>query len=257
MGNKVLDKFNKGELSVGAFTHLRSMAAVEALGITGIDYVIVDMEHSPTGIDEASKYITAADAAGIEPFVRVSGIERKDILHTLDTGAKGIIVPCIEKPEQVKELIGYAKFKPLGNRGYCATRDGLWGNADCYENGMEGYMAIKNKEALIIPQCETVGCLENIDEIVSMDGVDGIMLGPYDLSIGLGIPGQFDHPIFKEAIEKVLKAVKAAKKPVLVFAGNDQVAKERANQGFDSVIVGIDLWVLMNKYKEMVAEIKK
>ena len=123
MSNVVLEKFKKGETSIGAFTHLRSMAAVEALGNTGIDYIIIDMEHSPTGIDEASKYITAAAAAGLEPFVRVSGVNRKDILHTLDTGAKGIIVPCISHPDQVKEMIQYAKFPPLGNRGYCATRD--------------------------------------------------------------------------------------------------------------------------------------
>ena len=257
MSNVVLEKFKKGETSIGAFTHLRSMAAVEALGVTGLDYIIIDMEHCPTGIDEASKYITAADAAGLTSFVRVSGINRKDILHTLDTGAKGIIVPCIEHPDQVKELISYGKFKPLGNRGYCATRDGLWGNADCYEGGMEEYMATKNQEAMLIPQCETVGCLEHIDEIVAMDGVDAIMLGPYDLSIGLGIAGQFDHPKFKEAIKKVTTALKKVNKPAIVFTGNDDIAKERIEQGFDSVIVGIDLWILMNKYKEMVNSIKE
>ena len=257
MSNVVLEKFKKRETSVGAFTHLRSMAAVEALGNTGIDYIIIDMEHSPTGIDEASKYITAAEAAGLEPFVRVSGVDRKDILHTLDTGAKGIIVPCISHPDQVKELIQYAKFRPLGNRGYCATRDGLWGCADTYKEGMEGYMAIKNKEAMIIPQCETPGFLEHIEEIVAMDGVDGIMLGPYDLSIGLGIAGQFDHPIFMEAIDKVTKALKKVGKPAIVFTGNEDVANARIDQGFDSVIVGIDLWVLMNKYKDMVSAIKK
>lgn len=257
MGNIVLEKYEKGQVSSGAFTHLRSMAAVEALGNTGLDYVIIDMEHSPTGIDEASKYIVAADAAGIAPFVRIPGVNRKDLLHVLDTGAKGVIVPCIENVQQIREMTQYAKFRPLGTRGYCMTRDGKWGYSDAYEEGLEGYMRKMNREALIIPQCETKGCLDNIDEIISEEGVDGIMVGPFDLSIGLGVPGQFDSPIFAEAVGKVLKAGKKAGKPVFIFCGNAEDAVMRMKQGFDSVITGIDLMILTKTYIGIVDEIKK
>ena len=89
----------------------------------------------------------------------------------------------METVDEVKKLVAYAKFAPLGNRGYCPSRDGGWGMAECYAEGMGGYMERANRDTLLLPQCETMGCLENIDEILGMDGVDGIFIGPFDLSL--------------------------------------------------------------------------
>ena len=147
------------------------------------------------GVEFLTAAITAADAAGITPLVRINEISRSAVLQPLDYGAQGLIVPAVETVEQVEELVRYAKFPPVGNRGYCPTRDGGWGFDDESLQGTETYFARCNRETLLIPQCETQGCLEHIDEITAMEGVDGIFVGPFDLSIALGIPrSSYDPP---------------------------------------------------------------
>lgn len=255
--NKVLEKFKQHQPSLGTFTHLKSMVAVEALGVTGLDYVVIDMEHSPIAIDEAARFVTAADAVGITPFLRVNEATRSAVLRALDIGVMGIIVPCIETVEQLRQLVGHAKFQPEGNRGYCMTRDGQWGFSPSYRDGITGYMNISNSNTLLIPQCETAGCLEHIEEIASMDGVDGIMIGPYDLSIAMGMTGQFDSPQFQAAVSRILTACKNAGKLSIMFTGVAADAKARLSQGFDSALVGLDVLMLINRYKTLVDDIHR
>lgn len=115
--NPIQEKFKKGELSVGTFTQLGSPIAVECLGRTGLDYVLIDTEHCAVGVEFLTAAITAADAAGITPLVRINEISRSAVLQPLDYGAQGLIVPAVETVEQVEELVRYAKFPPVGNRG--------------------------------------------------------------------------------------------------------------------------------------------
>ena len=152
----------------------------------GLAYVIVDTEHSPVGIESAAAQIAAAQGAGLTALARANEISRTAVLRLLDVGAQGVVVPCVETVDEVRELIQYAKFAPLGNRGFCPTRDGGWGHAS-HAASIPAYMETCNHETLLLPQCETVGCLEHIEEITAMDGVDGIFVGPFDLSIALGL----------------------------------------------------------------------
>lgn len=249
MKNAILEKYRQGVPSVGTITHLRSTSAVECLGVTGLDYVLIDMEHTPVEIGEAQAYISAADAAGITPIIRIAEISRGAILKMLDAGAKGVIVPGVETVEQVKSLIAYAKFKPLGDRGYCMTRDGKWGYGEDYADGMTGYMAACNRDTLLLPQCETLGCLEHIEEITAMDGVDGILIGPFDLSIAMGLDGQFTHPEFKKAVARILTACKANGKLAMIFTGKADDIMPRVQEGFDSVLYGLDILAVIDHYK--------
>lgn len=193
MENTVLEKFHQGRQSLGTFSAIGSPLAVESLRYTGLDYVIVDTEHSPAGIESAAAQIAAAQGAGLTALARANEISRTAVLRLLDVGAQGVVVPCVETVEEVRELVRYAKFAPLGNRGFCPTRDGGWGHA-AHAVSISGYMETSNRETLLLPQCETVGCLEHIEEITAMDGVDGIFVGPFDLSIALGHPGEFNAP---------------------------------------------------------------
>ena len=129
MENIVLQKFREGRPSLGTFTALNSPLAAESLRYTGLDYVIVDTEHSPVGIESAAAQIAAAQGAGLTALARANEISRTAVLRLLDVGAQGIVVPCVETVDEVRELIQYAKFAPLGNRGFCPTRDGGWGHA--------------------------------------------------------------------------------------------------------------------------------
>lgn len=247
--NCILEKYKNGIPVIGTITHLKSPTAVECIGVAGLDYVMIDMEHCPIDISEVHNCIIAADVNNILPLVRINDRSRASVLRVLDAGAKGVVIPCIETVEQVKEIIKYGKFQPLGERGYCMTRDGDWGYGQNYTDGLKGYMEFSNHDTLLIPQCETLGCLEHIDEITALDGVDGIMIGPYDLSIGMGIDGQFDHPEFQAAIKKILESCKKNGKMSIIFVGNENDMKQRLSEGFDNILIGLDVLNLINSYK--------
>ncbi|MEI3347104.1 MAG: aldolase/citrate lyase family protein [Dysosmobacter sp.] len=254
--NRIREKFLNHELSVGTFTQLSSTVAVECLGRTGLDYVLIDTEHSAVGIEFLSSAITAADAAGIVPLVRINDITRSKVLQPLDYGAQGLIVPAVETVDQVRRLVEYAKFPPVGNRGFCPTRDGGYGYDEISMQGTEAYFAHANRETLLIPQCETVGCLEHIEEITAMDGVDGIFVGPFDLSIALGRPMAFDCDEMRAALDRILNACHKNNKMAFIFCGDAQAAKTRAAQGFDSVTAGLDIMALVDSYRAMVQDIR-
>ena len=248
MKNKLLEKRKEGKPVIGTISHMISPVAIEALGVSGLDYVLLDMEHSPIHTQELAACITAADAAGIAPLVRVGDISRCSLLRVLDLGAKGLVVPGVESVIQAKELVQYAKFSPLGNRGYCMTRDGSWGYDSAYDNGLDGYMECCNRETLLIIQCETAGCLEQIEEIASTPGVDGILIGPYDLSLSMGIGGQFQHPEFVTAVNKVLMACKKNGIISMIFTGSESDLADRLSQGFENILFGLDVLSLIQHY---------
>ena len=226
MENTVLEKFHQGRQSLGTFSAIGSPLAVESLRYTGLDYVIVDTEHSPAGIESAAAQIAAAQGAGLTALARANEISRTAVLRLLDVGAQGVVVPCVETVEEVRELVRYAKFAPLGNRGFCPTRDGGWGHA-AHAVSISGYMETSNRETLLLPQCETVGCLEHIEEITAMDGVDGIFVGPFDLSIALGHPGEFNAPVVHDAILRVQAACKRSGKLSIIFTGSAAASRQR------------------------------
>lgn len=251
MRNSFFEKYIAGEPSLGTFTHLLSAPAVEALARAGLDYVVIDMEHSPIGAEHAAELVGVASGAGLAPFVRVDEMSRSPILKMLDVGAAGLIVPQLETVEQARQLVGWAKFAPVGSRGYCPSRDGGWGLDDNYSDGMSGYMDWANRNTLLIPQCETAGCLEHIEEIVAIEGVDGIFIGPFDLSIALGIPGRFDDPRHIAAVERIRLACERVSKPCIMFCGSAEAAAGYFAQGFPSVTVSLDISMLIDAAKTM------
>lgn len=256
MKNTILEKFEAGQPCLGTFTHLMSNSAIRILFRTGLDYAIIDMEHSPVGEGQACELIMAANDAGLCPAVRINEISRGQVLKVLDAGAKALIVPHINTVEEVKQLISYGKFAPMGNRGYCASADGGWGRDACYADGMEGYMRTANERTLLIPQCETMGCLEHLEEIVHLDGVAGMFIGPYDLSIAMGIPGQFDHPDHIAAVERIRKTCADAGKLCIVFCDTAEKANAYFRQGFPNVTLSVDAFMLLNAVSALVEDAK-
>ena len=253
--NRIQEKFLNKELSVGTFTQLASPVAVECLGRTGLDYVLIDTEHTAVGIEFLTAAITAADAAGIVPLVRINGIARDKVLQPLDYGAQGLIIPAVETVEEVRTLVRYAKFAPLGSRGYAPTRDGRWGTDGISRQGPEAYMDNSNRQTLLLPQCETLGCLEHIEEIAAMDGVDGIFVGPMDISIALGCPLQVDAAPVRSAMRSVLEACRRSGKLAMIYSNDAASAHRMAELGFDSVTVGADIFLLLGAYEKLAAEL--
>ncbi|MCK9218411.1 MAG: aldolase/citrate lyase family protein [Firmicutes bacterium] len=253
--NLIKEKIMKKEKVLGTFFQLGGSTSVECLGIAGLDFLVIDTEHGPLDVEQSIEYIRTAELRNITPFVRIKDISRPSVLKMLDIGAKGLIVPCVETVNQIKDLVKWAKYYPTGQRGFFTARPAGYGFKD-FAKDIDNYFKICNEETLLIPQCETMGCLENIEEITNIEGVDGIFIGPYDLSIAMRKPGQFNDSEFLQGVTRILKACKAAKKLSFIYTGDNKMAKRYFTDGFDGVAVNFDAAVLINAYKKLIGEIK-
>lgn len=255
MENSLKRKLQNGEKPLGTFFASGSAAMMECLGRTGLDFVVIDNEHAPMEAETTADLIRVAELTGLCPLARVREISRPAVLKLLDVGAQGLIVPNVQSVEDVKSLISYAKYYPLGERGFCPTRKDGWG----YDvpGSISEVMAHFNEETLLIPQCETMGALESIEEIVALDGVDGIFVGPFDLSISMGIPGQFQSDAFQAALTRILSACHAAGKFCLFFGGSKEAVEAGYARGFDAMAYGIDTMLFIRQLRDAFAAVDR
>ena len=158
--------------------------------------------------------------------------------------------------EEVRRLVEYAKYYPLGRRGFAPTLASGYG-FDREAADVESYFALCNRETLLIPQCETAEALEHIEEIAAMEGVDGIFVGPYDLSVALGKPSQLEDPELQAAIRRVLAACKASGKLSMIFSNAPEATVRFLKQGFDCVACGMDTLFLIQAVRNYVADVKR
>lgn len=235
--NLLKEKILSGKKAAGALISIKSPAVMEILGAVGLDFVMIDTEHGAWEAETTEELIRACELSGLTPLARVRQIERSAVMKMLDCGAKGIVVPNVKTVEEVKTLVQWAKYAPLGERGCGLARKNLYGLDPGFSEDKEAYFRRANMETLLLPQCETVESLECIESIAAIDGVDGIFFGPFDLSIALGIPAQFYHPVFRNAIERVVRACKTNGKLCITIAGfTPEMANERYEMGFDALI---------------------
>ena len=255
MQNTLKEKLTRGEKPIGTFVTTGSAAVVECLGCAGLDFVILDNEHSPVEAETTCSMVRAAEVRGLTPLARVREISRPAILKLLDVGVKGLIVPNVRSAEEVAQVISYAKYYPMGQRGFCPSRKDGWGSSGL--GSVVQTMDYFNRETLVIPQCETAEALAEIETIAAMEGVDGIFIGPFDLSISLGMPGAFDDERFKAALERVLTACHAAGKPCLIFAGDGAAASVRLAQGYDGIALSLDASLLISGVQAQLRQISR
>ncbi|MCL2492699.1 MAG: aldolase/citrate lyase family protein [Clostridiales bacterium] len=254
MKNRVKEKITSNQPVVGTFFEMGGLSAVECLGISGLDFLIIDTEHGPFETESMMGFIRVAELKGITPFVRIKEISRAAVLKALDVGAQGLIIPCVDTVEEVKSLIEYGKYTPVGSRGFILGRPAEYGFSELAKD-FGRYFEHCNAESMLIPQCETVGCLESIEEIAAIDGVDGIFIGPYDLSIGLGKPAQFDAPEFISAVDRVIKACRSAGKPCFAYSANPAGAKDYLNKGCMGVAVNTDAAIYIDAFKKLKSDV--
>lgn len=257
MKNEFLEKIKKGQKTVGTFLEFGDQGVAEALALTDLDYMLIDTEHGPFDVETVMTMIRAAELHGTTPFVRVKDSNRNSILKMLDVGAQGLIIPQVHSIEEIKKIVEYGKYFPVGSRGVAFARGCGFGYKDYTKGDINDYFAYCNRETLLIPQCETQGCLDDIENIAKVDGIDGIFVGPYDLSVAMGIPTQFDKPEFKDALKRILAAVEEAGKFTIIYCANTDVANERLAQGFNSVTIGQDVNFYVDAINEMYHKVNK
>src|SRR3989338_9028317 len=188
-GRKPLD----GSPRFGAWISLSHPSIAEAFVRAGVDFLGLDLEHSTTSLEQAQQLIATAQAGGIACLPRLSSHNAEQARRLLDAGADGLIVPNVSRPEEVQRLIEWCKYPPVGKRGFGVAR------AQGYGMAFDEYVASWNARSTIIIQIESIQAVEAADTLLQSDAVDGVMVGPYDLSGSLGLPGQLSHPKVQEA----------------------------------------------------------
>ena len=195
-------KLNQGIPAIGTMiSEIRNPNLAWMLVQSGFDYFIIDNEHGAYSPETVSNMIAAARGAGIAVIVRIPEIRREAVMKPLDSGAAGLLVPMVNTADQAQEIMRYAKYPPMGNRGVALSR----GHSSYGRPNAAEYLDRANQETFIAVQAETPQAIENLESIAATPGVDSIFVGPADLSVSMGIPGQVTHPREVEAIERVIE----------------------------------------------------
>lgn len=256
MGNLVKEKLESGKQVLGTFFSSGSASMMECLGYAGLDYAIIDTEHGPFDTESSMEFVRAAELVGMTPFMRISNVTHKEIQRAVDMGVQGLIIPCLRTLDEVKGVVELGKYPPIGNRGFIKGRGSGFGFKDWSCGSVAEYCANSNERVLLLPQCETAEMLDSIEEAVAVNGIDGIFIGPFDLSISLGMPGDFTNPVFTAALERIHNACKAVGKYCFIFSTTNEQARNYFAQGYDGVAHSIDFTMFTEAYSAAVSAIK-
>jgi 2-keto-3-deoxy-L-rhamnonate aldolase RhmA len=238
--NKVKRTLRGGGVALGTMVMEFSTSGVARLAAqAGCDFVLFDMEHTGWGTDTIRMLLATARAADIVPMVRVPATQYHFLARVLDLGAMGVMVPMVESEEQARQIVHFSKYPPHGRRG---TAFGV-AHDDYADGDIVATMRTSNEEQLLIAQIETVAGLENLERIAAVEGLDVLWVGHFDLTTSMGIPGQFDHPRYQEAIARILDACRRHGKAAGFMTSSAEQGRALLAQGFRCLAYWSDLWI--------------
>ena len=241
-----------GEPSFGLIATVPSIQTVQALAGAGVDWLIIDMEHGPIDISSAHAMIVATAGTATVPFVRLPWSHPWQAKPAMDLGALGIVFPMICTREQAELAVRSVRYPPAGDR--------LWGPFYAplrWGQTMPQYIDAANEAMLAIVTIEHPEAIRNIDEVMSAPGLDLAFIGPGDLAMSLGIPGQFDHPKFKEAVAEAEAGILRSKVPLGGVARTPDQAKQMLDRGYRALVFGFDWMLLQQAAARFLQEVRK
>ena len=244
-------KLRDRELSLGSWLTFPCEASAEIMCRAGFEWLVIDMEHAPIGVHEASRLIRVIDLAGLPALCRLPSNNPDIAKAVLDAGAAGIIVPTIESGEQARKAVDAAYYPPRGKRGV-----GL-GRAQAYGSGFEEYRRRAEESLVVIVMIETAAGVKNVESIAATPGIDGLLIGPYDLSASLGLPGAVDHAEVRAAIARVRTACLDAHVPIGIFGLTAEAVKPYVEQGFTMIVAGVDAVLLGNAAASLLKAVRE
>lgn len=248
--NPVKQVLSDGGVAVGLmFFEFSSDGAPRLADSAGADFVIWDMEHTGWTTETVRRLMAVARLGRAWPLVRVPRASYHLIATALDSGAMGVMVPMVDTPEDAQLVVESVKYPPLGKRGYGAVYP------DMTPDGPAGWIESSNRESLVIVQLETVTAVENADAIIGTEGVDIPWLGHFDLTASMGIPGQFDHPDYVAAVDRLLEAAARHGKPFGLMAANAAAGRDAIERGFRCIAVG-DLWIYQQAMTDTIGDLR-
>ncbi|HLB54181.1 MAG TPA: aldolase/citrate lyase family protein [Gemmatimonadales bacterium] len=204
--NRLRAKLAEGRTVVGTMlVEIRQPSVMDLLANAGLDFVLIDSEHGPFSIGTIADLSRAGRSAGVTPIVRIPELTYSHITQPLDAGAQGIMLPRVTGPEQIAFCLECMKYMPQGRRGVVLAR----GHTGFRAGPLTETLAAMNRETFLVVQIETAEAVSRLEELLAVPGVDAALVGPTDLSVALGVPGQMDHPTLVAAIERAVAACEA------------------------------------------------
>ena len=248
--SRVLQKVRAGEAAVGCALHLTDPSVYEMAGLMGFDAIWMDMEHHFYSVETAAGLMRAARVGNADIVARPAKGEFMRMGRMLEAGASGIMYPRCDSPEEAREVVKWAKYAPLGKRGF----DGSNPDAPYCMTPMAHYLREANEQTFLIIQLEEPHAIEQAEAILSTPGVDMLMLGPGDFSVLTGIPGEFAHPTVVAALETVARAAKNTGKNWAATCSTVDAAKRYVDMGARLVFHGCDIVFVKNGLEAVRAE---
>lgn len=238
---------------IGSWITLNHPSIAEIMAEAKFDWLCIDIEHSVTDFAEAQLLIMTIQSKGLKAYVRVGSNNSRIIKRILDAGADGIIVPMVNTPNEAKKAVDAVKYPPYGKRGVGLAR------AQSYGFGFQEYLENKSNEIKLIIQIEHIEAIKNLDAIISIDGIDGTFIGPYDLSGSIGKPGQWDDIEVKKALTTYEKTAKKYGKLIgyHVIEPNYKLVKEKIEKGYNFIAFSLDTIFLGSQARNQMNDLKK
>lgn len=252
MKTSLRERFARGDSLTGIIDFIGAPMVIEILARAGIDFVMIDMEHCPMDMDRLAHLIRAADAAGIAPLVRVPEVDPGLIKRILNLDVAGIVIPHGNK-QSCEALVRAARYAPEGERGSCpiVRATGYW------PDDWNVYAQKANRDIMLLPLIEDAEAIDDIEAIAATPGIDGLFVGPYDLSVSVGAPGaDFDHPAMSKALDRVTATCRQHSKVVVTTIGDRQerdYSRNLVKRGVQGLVFATDALVLLQACKRMVA----
>jgi len=235
--NRLKRKLKEKKLSIGSWITIAHPAVAEIMANSGFEWLVIDLEHSVITIREAEELIRIIELSGVTPLVRLSSNNPVQIKRVMDAGAHGIIVPMVNSKKEALCAVEAVRYPPKGNRGVGLAR------AQRYGSNFNKYREWLDQNSIIIVQIEHIKAVNNIEAILSVEGIDGFIVGPYDLSGSLGIPGQFKNDLMIKTISKIKNFMKNSNKisGYHVVEPDIEQFQERIHEGYHFLAYSVDI----------------
>lgn len=240
-----------GMVTFGSWITLGHPAIAEILATAGFEWLVVDLEHSVIGIEQAAELIRVIGLLGLAPLVRLTSNDPDQAKRVLDVGARGILVPMVVSAADARRAVDAVKYPPAGKRGVGLSR------AHGYGTRFHEYASTWNDESVVILQIEHIEAIERLDDMLAVPGVDGTIIGPYDLSASMGKAGQFDDPEVVAALERYEERSRRAGKPMgyHVVQPDPALVRDKASRGYTLLAVGVDFLFLGDACRSAMARL--
>lgn len=236
--NPLKERLAADRPALGLFVLSGSPTVMEACSTFGLDWLLVDAEAAAVSPDDVLRSFQAVTGTGVAPLVRVPRLDHHLIGHMLDIGARGVLVPKVDSADMARAVVQAALYPPHGRRGVNPVR------VSGYFHDVSAYLRTANEHAFVLVQIESREAVEAAGEIAAVPGIDGLFVGPGDLAVGLGQPGEVSGELMDHACARVLDAVRAVGKTAGIFAYSDELARRYLADGYRFVAIGNDLKML-------------